>query len=103
MVTLKSRGLTWREWVELELASEGKVGDWRPLQEIFTYQLNNIYHGYLEWPLEVDSWESSDILVTAWAVAAASSGGEEWEMEVEGMMQLKRPTGGGVDDQKLSE
>ena len=36
VVTLKSRGLTWREWVELELASEGKVGDWRPLQEIFT-------------------------------------------------------------------
>ena len=51
----------------------------------------------------MDSRESSDILATDWAVAAASSGGEEWEMEVEGMMQLKRPTGGGVDDQKLSE
>ena len=51
----------------------------------------------------MDSRESSDILATAWAVAAASSGGEEWEMEVEGMMQLKRPTGGGVDDEKLSD
>ena len=40
----------------------------------------------------------------AWVVAAAaSSGGEECEMEVEGMMQLLWSTGGDVDRQKLSE
>ena len=43
----------------------------------------------------MDSRESSDILAMAWVVAAAaSSGGEECEMEVEGMMQLLWSTGG---------
>ena len=44
----------------------------------------------------MDSRESSDILAMAWLVVAAeaSSGGEECEMEVEGMMQLLWSTGG---------